>query len=116
MFYVIVPPNCTDRLQPLAVSVNKAAKEFLRSQFQAWYAEKVASQVQRGKTFTPVDLKLSIVKPVGAKWMIKLYDHFKSMQEFHTFLSCSSLLAVNYHYNKCCHNNDCVSGKRLSLS
>jgi len=30
---VVVPANCTDRLQPLDVSVNKAAKEFLRSQF-----------------------------------------------------------------------------------
>ncbi len=30
IMYVIVPPNCTDRLQPLDVSVNKAAKEFLR--------------------------------------------------------------------------------------
>ena len=30
---VMVPANCTDRLQPLDVSVNKAAKNFLRGQF-----------------------------------------------------------------------------------
>ena len=29
---VIVPANCTDRLQPLYVSVNKAAKDFLRKE------------------------------------------------------------------------------------
>ena len=28
--YIQVPANCTDRLQPLDVSVNKAAKDFLR--------------------------------------------------------------------------------------
>ena len=29
LFYVMIPANCTDRLQPLNVSVNIAAKEFL---------------------------------------------------------------------------------------
>ena len=28
--FVQVPVNCTDRLQPLDISVNKAAKDFLR--------------------------------------------------------------------------------------
>ena len=30
----LLPANCTDRLQPLDLSVNKAAKDFLRSKFQ----------------------------------------------------------------------------------
>ena len=36
IYYVIVPPNCTDKLQPLDVSVNKPAKAFLRNCFQTW--------------------------------------------------------------------------------
>ena len=44
---VLVPPNCTDRLQPLDVSVNKAAKDFLRKKFHEWYAKKVCSQLQQ---------------------------------------------------------------------
>lgn len=31
---VLIPDNCTDLLQPLDLSVNKAAKEFLWNQFQ----------------------------------------------------------------------------------
>ena len=31
---LLVPANCTDRLQPLDINVNKAVKEFLRSEFQ----------------------------------------------------------------------------------
>ena len=27
---------------------------------------------------SPVDLRLSIAKPLGAQWMIKLYDYLKS--------------------------------------
>ena len=35
---VFVPPNCTDQLQPLDLSVNKPAKDFLRKKFEQWYA------------------------------------------------------------------------------
>ena len=45
IFYVIVPPNCTDKLQPLDISINKPAKEYLRSKFQSWYASKITGQL-----------------------------------------------------------------------
>ena len=73
--FVIVPPNYTDTLD---VSANKPAKEFLRSKFQAWYADKIASQLEEAR---PVDLKLSTMKPIGAKWMIQLFDYFKTKPE-----------------------------------
>ena len=75
---MIVPANCTDRLQPLDVSVNKAAKEFLRRQFQEWYSSKISSQLQAGSTVEAVDLRMAVVKPLSAKWMIALYDYLKS--------------------------------------
>ena len=76
----IVPANCTDRLQPLDVSVNKAAKEDLRRQFQEWYSEQVCLQLQKDgdATVEPVDLRMGIVKPLGAKWMMGLYDYMKT--------------------------------------
>ena len=42
----VVPANSPDRLQPLDVSVNKASKEFLCSQFQEWYSEQICHQLQ----------------------------------------------------------------------
>ena len=75
----IVPANCTDRLQPLDVSVNKAAKEFLRRQFQEWYSEQICRQLQsEEKAVQPVDLRMGIVKPLGAKWMMGPYNYMKS--------------------------------------
>jgi hypothetical protein len=61
---VRVPPNCTDRLQPLDLSINKAVKDSLRSQFQLWYADCITEQLKAKSDVTPVDLRLSIMKPL----------------------------------------------------
>ena len=73
---VIVPAHCTDQLQPLDISVNKSAKEFLRRQFQQWYSDQVCKQMKDGG-FQSVDLSMSIVKPLGAKWLIALHNFLK---------------------------------------
>ena len=63
---VIIPANCMDRLQPLGLSVNKAAKEFLHTQFSNWYVDQICNQLCQGmKPVKSVDLRLSIVKPLG---------------------------------------------------
>ena len=74
---VLIPPNCTDRLQPLDLSVNKSAKEFLRNEFQEWYAQQVCAQLQE-KSKQAVDLRLSVVKPLGAKWMVNFYNYMQT--------------------------------------
>ena len=75
---VIIPANCTDHLQPLDLSFNKAAKTFLHSKFQMWFAKEIALQKDSEKPREPVDLRLSNMKPLGAQWLVKLYDHFKA--------------------------------------
>ena len=81
IYLVMVPANTTDILQPLDISVNKPAKDFLRNQFQEWYADQVCQQPKDDNAVQPVDLKLSVLKPIGAKWMIKLFDHFCARPE-----------------------------------
>ena len=81
IYVTLVPPNCTDRLQPLDLSVNKAAKEYLRGEFQAWYAKQISEQVQGISEKKPVDLRLTAVKSLGAKWLHSVYDYFKAKPE-----------------------------------
>ena len=67
LHHVIVPANCTDRLQPLDVSVNKAVKDHLKKQFQLWYSEHINEQLDQGTTvesLTPVDMRMNIMKPL----------------------------------------------------
>lgn len=80
---LIIPPNCTDRLQPLDLSVNKSANDYLRSLFQEWYAEKIRLHVtidDNGtpmSNYQPIDLRMSIVKSLSAKWLMQMYQYFK---------------------------------------
>ena len=43
---ILIPPNCTDRLQPLDLSINKAAKEFLRRKFKSGMPSKCVCKMQ----------------------------------------------------------------------
>ena len=71
-----LPPNTTDRLQPMDVSVNKPAKEYLKKQFDEWYSEMVIEQLDRkdmddleSAEIQPINLGMPILKEVGAKWL-----------------------------------------------
>ena len=76
-----MPANCTDRLPPLDLSVNKAAKEYLKEEFQAWYTKQISEQVQGLSEKKPVDLRLTAVKSLGAKWLQGVYDYLKAKPE-----------------------------------
>ncbi len=77
IFYVLIPRTCTDRLQPMDLSVNKPVKDHLKRLFQMWYALQVEKQIRQnpGKSISPIDLRLSVIKPIHAQW---LYDYIKS--------------------------------------
>ena len=65
-----VPANCIDCLQPLDLSVNKSMKNYMKRMFQLWYAEEVKKKLEGKSTLAKViDLKLSILKALGLKWL-----------------------------------------------
>ena len=43
--HINVPANCTDKLQPLDLSVNKPLKDEMKQRFQSWYADEVQKQL-----------------------------------------------------------------------
>ena len=68
---VKIPPNCTDKLQPMDISINKPMKDGLRTRFQTWYANEVQKQLKD----VPVDqVKVGVtavaMKPSNANWII----------------------------------------------
>ena len=75
--WVYIPANLTDQFQPLDVTVNAPAKEFLKKKFEEWYAKEISSQLERGRDIYEVEvpLKLSAMKPTHARWLLGLYDH-----------------------------------------
>ena len=78
---VFVPRGTTDKLQPIDLSANKAAKDFLRQSFHHWYADHVRQQLQSltsgNASIVQVDMKTTVTKNLGIKWRTALYDHFR---------------------------------------
>ena len=77
-----VPNNHTNLFQPLDISVNKSAKCSIADKFQNRYAE-VFQQLNTGVTAHDfkVVVKLSIMKPLHAKWVIEMYHDLKRSKQ-----------------------------------
>ena len=67
------------------LSVNKSAKEFMRAKFREWYASEVQKQFDNGvKSITPVDLRMSTMKPLGARWLHNLFNYLEDQDSIVT--------------------------------
>ena len=77
-----VPANLTYLFQPIDVQggPNGYVKRFTKKKFMLWYSDQVIRALDEGKDIKDVDisLKLSIVKPLLAKWLIEMYNHASS--------------------------------------
>ena len=100
---VYVPPSCTDRLQPMDLTVQKVVKDKLKDSFQQWYASKITKQLESGKEICdlkPVDLRLSHVKPLSAKWIFDAHAQVKADRKlvFKGFEKAGIAEALDYEF------------------
>ena len=61
--------------------VNRA-KKFMKDQFTSWYSAQIQSQLDSGVVLddVDVDLRLSVLKPIHATWIVSMYNHFSSSE------------------------------------
>ena len=77
---VRVPPNMTHLFQPLDLTVNGAAKSYLKRRFTEWFSAMIAKDLDAGKPMEEIEVKLqlSTLKPLHAQWVVDLYNYLTS--------------------------------------
>ena len=77
---VKVTPNMTHIYQPLDLTVNRSAKAFFKRKFTEWYSGEICKQLSEGKDLDQVEvvLRLSVLKPLHAKWILEFYNDMTS--------------------------------------
>ena len=77
---VTIPPNMTNFFQPLDITVNGVAKKFMRKKFTTYYASVVKQQLDSGRKIDEVDidLRLTVIKPLHAQWLVDLFNFLTS--------------------------------------
>ena len=77
----LLPANTTDLLQPMDISLNKPAKDFLKRQFNQWYTEQVMKQLEgrdddlEAAELQPIEMGMPIMKEISAKWLVDMAEY-----------------------------------------
>ena len=83
----LLSPNTTDLLQPMDISVNKPPKDFIKREFEQWYAEQVMQQLQGQEDIETAELQeinlgLLALKELGAKWLVNMAEYITRNPQF----------------------------------
>ena len=75
-----VPLNMTHLYQPLDLTVNKFAKDFMKKKFSEWFTMQTDQALANGQELEDVeiDYRLLLLKPLHGKWIIDLYNHMST--------------------------------------
>lgn len=77
----LLPANTTDLLQPMDISVNKPAKDFLKWQFNQWYTDQVMKQLEgrdndlEAAEIQPIEMRMPLMKEISAKWLVDMAEY-----------------------------------------
>ena len=105
-----VPANMAHLFQPLDLTVNKAAKDYTKQKFSDWFTRQINKGLENGQELddieiqprpqrifllleksdfvkialgtrlTETDYRLSVLKPLHAKWLISFYNYMTTMK------------------------------------
>ena len=75
-----IPNNMTNCYQPLDLTTNKLAKEFLKTKFSQWYSQQIQDALDSAKAVEDIEVKvpLSVMKPLHGCWLIEMYNELTS--------------------------------------
>ena len=71
---VIVPPNLSNEIQHLDISMNQKAKKFIPHKFNRWYTDRISKQLKKGVApgDVKVPLKMSDLKPLHLRLIVDM--------------------------------------------
>ena len=76
-----VHANMTGFYQPLDLTINGSAERFITKKFNAWYSDQISEELQSGTRWNiDVKLRLSILKPLNAGWVVDFYKFITSAE------------------------------------
>ena len=79
---VRVSSNMTNLFRLLNLTVNRAAKAFMKRRFTEWYNQEIWKEMESGKELNDIGIKpmLNILKSLHSSRVIELYKYFTSQK------------------------------------
>ena len=82
-----IPSNMTDLLQPMDLSVNKPAKDFLKKRFELWYSEQITQQLHgvediQSTEIQPISMSFTAMKHITATWLVEMAAYISDNPQF----------------------------------